>query len=721
MKNKKSTKILMTLIISLSTFFYTSIAKAATATVGFDGNSTVSVGSNITIKMYVTGGSNIDGGIVSVGGNLTFDSNYLEYVSATGIQTPYAFQINTNANYIIAGLDTTLSNGITSKTQVLTITFKAKKKGTTQVSLTNAKLSDVSSKLSTTVVPKTITINDSSTIVDPGNTKSSDATLKSLSASGYTLSPSFNPNTTSYTIKVPNDASTVKLDGSVNNSNAKVSGLGNISLTGNTTTATIKVTAEDGTVKTYTVKIEKESKSTVEKSSDATLKKLDVSGYTLTPTFSKNVTTYSMKVKNNITALNVTAIANDKNATVSISGNKNWKEGNNTITIRVTAEDGSVNTYIVNVEREVSSSSTVVATKSSDNYLKKLIINSPYESDQEFDKNINNYNITVPNEVEKLDIKAILNNTKSKVEITGNEDFKVGKVNVVEIKVTAEDGSVRIYSLNVTRSTVTSETDLKDIEIDGASINPKFDSNTLEYTTNVDSKTNKIDIKATPSNSDSKVEIIGNENLKEGHNTVLIKVTDKEGFVKYYTIDVVKEASKTATSNSTLFGLTPLQFGFMLGLLSLILLLIILIIVLSRKKKEQESKIAPVIEVKPEFNFGSKNSDDDVIHGDYNQNSDIDNKDTTPKSIPEPKINVYDADYEDNLPYDPYDEIVTKREVIDAIHEAMKTKDPSKLKMLLQQDALNQAKKELKQKEEMNQNNELNSEETKEQIDDEWR
>ena len=48
-------------------------------------------------------------------------------------------------------------------------------------------------------------------------------------------------------------------------------------------------------------------------------------------------------------------------------------------------------------------------------------------------------------------------------------------------------------------------------------------------------------------------------------------------------------------------------------------------------------------------------------------------------------------------------------------------KDPSKLKMLLQQDALNQAKKELKQKEEMNQNNELNSEETKEQIDDEWR
>ena len=47
----------------------------------------------------------------------------------------------------------------------------------------------------------------------------------------------------------------------------------------------------------------------------------------------------------------------------------------------------------------------------------------------------------------------------------------------------------------------------------------------------------------------------------------MIKVTDKEGFVKYYTIDVVKEASKTATSNSTLFGLTPLQFGFIVRII----------------------------------------------------------------------------------------------------------------------------------------------------------
>ena len=36
----------------------------------------------------------------------------------------------------------------------------------------------------------------------------------------------------------------------------------------------------------------------------------------------------------------------------------------------------------------------------------------------------------------------------------------------------------------------------------------------------------------------------------------------------------------------------------------------------------------------------------------------------------------------------------------DAINEATKTKDPAKLKMLLEQDALNQKKKELRKKEE---------------------
>lgn len=703
MKRIKNLNLLMALVVGFSILTYLVPVKASSATVGFSGNSTVSLNDKITIKMYVNGDNSTDGGIVSVGGNLSFDSNYLEYVSGTGTTSPYTFQINTNANYIIAGLDTTLSSGITSKTEVFTFVFKAKKVGTTQVTLTNAKLSDVSNKLTTTVTPKSITITDTNpapTTSPTPSTKSSDATLKSLSASGYTLSPSFKANTTSYTVTVPSTATTIKLEGATNHNKATVSGLGNITLTGNETVATIKVTAEDGSVKTYTVKIEKEEQKQeeVKKSNDATLKKLDVSGYTLTPTFKSNVNNYSMKVRNNITSLNVTAIPNNNEAQVVISGNKNWKEGNNTVTIKVTAEDGTVNTYIVNVERASSNNNTRTDNKSNDNYLKSLTIKSSHEMEPSFNKDVNTYNIKVPYEVEKLDLSYITSNEKSKVEITGNEDFKVGSVNTVEIKVTAEDGSVRIYSLNVTRSTASSKTDLKDITIDNVIITPKFDPNNQEYTAKVDGNTDKLDIKATPSDSSSKVEIIGNENLKDGHNTVLIKVTDKDGFTKYYSIDVEKEKEEPKV-----LGLTPLQFGIIAGIISLLLLLILFL--LFRKKKDDDDdndkRVNPIIEVKPEFNFGSKNtSDDDVIHGNYNQNSEVTTKDSELKRLG--STNTYEARYEENenTPYDPYDETVTKKEIIDAIHEATRTKDASKLKMLLQQDELNQKKKELMKKEE---------------------
>ena len=130
--------IILTLICSMFTNVLTAKA-AASATVGFGGNSTVSVGSNITITMYISNVTDTTGGVVSVGGNLSFNSEYLEYVSGTGATSPYTFQINPSANYIIAGLDTTLSNGITgsNQTKVFTFVFKAKKQNFTDCNRKN--------------------------------------------------------------------------------------------------------------------------------------------------------------------------------------------------------------------------------------------------------------------------------------------------------------------------------------------------------------------------------------------------------------------------------------------------------------------------------------------------------------------------------------------------------------------------------------------------------
>ena len=729
MRKNKKINLLLILSLILSIFGYTPVY-AASATVGFSGNSTVAVGNNITISLYVSNisANDSEGGVTSVGGNLVFDSEYLEYINGSGVYSGYTSNINTGASYKLGGFGTPITGS--GQTNLFTFTFKAKKAGTTQISLANAKVSTNIGKFDATINSKSIVITDTQPTPTPTPTptatptptptatptatpssspKSSDATLKSLEASGYTLSPAFNKDTTNYTVSVPKDATTVKLIGSSTDSKAKITGLGDITLSGDTTTATVKVTAEDGTTKNYTIKIEKEKSGTETKDSDATLKKLDLGGYTLTPTFKKNVNVYSMKVKSNVTALDVTAIPTSDKAKVDVSGNKNWKQGINVVTVKVTAEDGTVNTYMVNVTcGEVKTDTTGGGTtaKSSDNSLKSLVINSSHEISPKFEKNVTSYNVKVPYSVDKLDLSYTTNNSKAKVKVTGNSDFKVGQVNIVEVEVEAEDGSKRTYILNVTRSTNDSDNDLKDLEIEGAKLSPKFDKDTLEYTVTVPKGADKLDIDAIPVAKDAKVEVIGNKNLKSGHNTVLVKVTDKDGFTKYYTIDAVKEGN--SNESSKVFGMTPFQFGL---LISLFLLLLLLLIFLLRRRKEEEpvveTKIVketnptspPIIEVKPEFNFGSKNSsDDDTVYGDMNQDSNV----GVAKLPKKEKVKAIEAQYEeieDKMPYDPYDETVTKRELIDAIHEASKTKDSTKLKMLLEQDAINQKKKALKKKE----------------------
>ena len=92
-----------------------------------------------------------------------------------------------------------------------------------------------------------------------------------------------------------------------------------------------------------------------------------------------------------------------------------------------------------------------------------------------------------------------------------------------------------------------------------------------------------------------------------------------------------------------------------------------------------------------------------INYGNYNQNSSLAGNE--PKKL---ESKIYDADYEESIPYDPYDDIVTKREIVDAIHEATEKKDTSKLNMLLKQDELNKIKKELKEKEESENKNRTN-------------
>lgn len=87
-----------------------------------------------------------------------------------------------------------------------------------------------------------------------------------------------------------------------------------------------------------------------EKSSDNSLKSLEVSGETLSPEFNPDTLEYNVEVlSDEKTTINITGEANDKTAKVDGIGEKEVDLGLNKFEINVTAENGSVRTYIINV------------------------------------------------------------------------------------------------------------------------------------------------------------------------------------------------------------------------------------------------------------------------------------------------------------------------------------------------------------------------------------
>ena len=91
--------------------------------------------------------------------------------------------------------------------------------------------------------------------------------------------------------------------------------------------------------------------SATQKSSNALLKGLKISGGTLTPAFSSNVFTYNATLPNSTSVMLVTAYTADTKAKWTVEGDKNMKVGANKRVVVVTAEDGTVKRYTINAER----------------------------------------------------------------------------------------------------------------------------------------------------------------------------------------------------------------------------------------------------------------------------------------------------------------------------------------------------------------------------------
>ena len=175
--------------------------------------------------------------------------------------------------------------------------------------------------------------------------------------------------------------------------------------------------------------------------------------------------------------------------------------------------------------------------KSSDAKLKSLKITG---EDIDFNANTTKYFLNVSNEVTSLKIKAVPNDSKATVKISGNKDFKVGE-NVIKIKVTAENGTVKTYTITVTRKDeekpVENVAPLLDLKVKNYTINEKFNPSRTTYTVGTVNES-YVELEYVLGNKDSKIEISGNNNLVIGQNIVTLKVTEPNGNTTVYTINV---------------------------------------------------------------------------------------------------------------------------------------------------------------------------------------
>ena len=225
--------------------------------------------------------------------------------------------------------------------------------------------------------------------------------------------------------------------------------------------------------------------------------------------------------------------------------------------------------------------------KSSNNYLKALSVKG-YEISPNFDKQIINYEIAQEITDDNLEIKAEADDEKASVLGSGKVILNSGENNI-KIDVTAENGTVRTYFIKVKKS-VKKDVKLNSLKVstDNESdieITPEFNSNVFEYNCKMQNYVEKLNIEATCDLKDAKIEIKGNENLKEGLNEILVTVSTENDEKVVYKINAYKEKTM---QNQNEIGKKEINYTTYLPIIIVIIIIAIIIFVKNRKKGKHD-------------------------------------------------------------------------------------------------------------------------------------
>ena len=214
------------------------------------------------------------------------------------------------------------------------------------------------------------------------------------------------------------------------------------------------------------------------------------------------------------TTVSVVAATDDESATYKILGNKDLITGENTVTVRVTAADGSTaRDYAVKV---------TVAAPSSNSNVTSLKLNGVERANGAY--------VTLPAGTTSVVLEAIAEDPKATVTYFNFKNLTAGDYQSTRIIVRAQDQSYQEYNFFLNIPELSSNTSLKRFTIQGISMLSKTKLTVLPGTT-------KLHVSAEANDPGASVTITGRD-IKAGFNNVTVTVIAADGTSQSYVVRV---------------------------------------------------------------------------------------------------------------------------------------------------------------------------------------
>ena len=363
-------KIITIAIIIFLLFAITTSVKAAGTVSLSNSNSNINVGDEFSISVNLSGAS-----VATLTVRVSVDTSKVDYVSGP------ANSSFSNGRAIYTWTDATGGNTPITGGTIVTFRFRAKEAGVANFSVSGDLYTPEEDSVNPSFSGTSVTINSApapneetqtspppsgntpppvtpaptetqagGTSNNNGNALSSNNNLRSLSLDKEGLSPSFNKNTTLYTIIIGSEVENIDVLATPEDAKSSLTITGNNNLQIGVNKIEITVTAQNGNKKIYTINATKTENPEL---ANANLENLAIENVLLTPEFSQDVTEYIAEVGNDVENLNVLAIPQREAAIVTIEGHENLQFGENFVTITVQAEDGiTTKIYTVNVHKK---------------------------------------------------------------------------------------------------------------------------------------------------------------------------------------------------------------------------------------------------------------------------------------------------------------------------------------------------------------------------------